>query len=89
MEITWWFQYLEMPGIVSLLCVLMVRLMGRTEEKCPTLSDKLQMGFIYLLCWASVFLVLLLFMAEQEAYMLHKLGIQEDSLPLIKLFLRR
>ena len=65
-----------MAFLVALICVLINRLAGRTEDKCPTWKDKLQMAFIYFMCiFTNMFMIWLLMMA-QEAWLIDHWGIK-------------
>lgn len=61
-----------MPVIVALSCVCINRSVGRKEDLCPTVKDKLQMGFLYFMCFSvNLFLILLLMLAEEAWLKLH------------------
>lgn len=65
-----------MPFLVALICVLINRLAGRTEEPCPTWKDKLQMAFIYFLCLFINIFVIWLLMMYQEVWFIDHYGIK-------------
>ena len=61
-----WFYMFFQPAIVALLCTIVVRLFGRTEDKCPTWKDKFNMILIYFSCWfCCLFFIWLLMLANE------------------------
>lgn len=70
-----WYYMLVMPTLVSILCVFTNRLAGRKEEPCPRWQDKLQMFFIYFMCWFMNMFFIWLLMLSNEAWLIHHWGI--------------
>lgn len=71
-----WYYMLVMPTLVSILCVLTNRLSGRKEEPCPTWKDKLQMFFIYFMCWFMNMFFIWLLMLSNEVWLMNKWGVK-------------